>query len=76
MWKKGGRRVEEGEDGDPYLGAIREVSKKFVAIVRADNYWLLSQWKEHQELMIKDLVEDARRWEWKFEPASLWWTGS
>ena len=42
----------------------------------ADNYWILSQLKEKLEQMMKELVEEAKRWKLEPKPASLWWTST
>ena len=41
-----------------------------------DNHWIISHSKMHLEEMMKDLIEEAERWDWEPKPASLWWTST
>ena len=42
----------------------------------ADNFWILSHSKESLEQMLRDLIEEASRWDLKPKTASLWWTST
>ena len=42
----------------------------------ADNNRIMSHSKAHLEQMLKDLIEDAERWDVEPKPASLWWTST
>ena len=42
----------------------------------ADNHWIMSHSKTHLEQMMKDLIEEAERWDLEPKPASLWWTST
>ena len=41
-----------------------------------DNFWIVSHSKENLELMLRDLIEEASRWDLEPKPASLWWTST
>ena len=49
----------------------KEDSTKVCSLMWADNCWIPSHSKEHRELMMKELVEEARRWGLEPKPASL-----
>ena len=42
----------------------------------ADNFWIMSQSKEHLEQMLKYLIEEASKVNLEPKPASLWWTST
>ena len=38
-----------------------------------DNFWIMSHSESHREQMLKDLIQDAEKWDLAPKPASLWW---
>ena len=42
----------------------------------ADNFWIMSNSKEHLEQMLKDFIEEAEKVDLEPKPASLWWTNT
>ena len=42
----------------------------------ADNFWIMLHSKENLEQMLRDLIEEASRWDLEPKPASLWWTST
>ena len=42
----------------------------------ADNYWIMSHSKTRLDQMMKDLNDEAERWNLEPKPASLWWTST
>ena len=50
--------------------------KYAVFFLCADDCWIMSHLKTHLEQMMKDLIEEAERWDLEPKPASLRWTGT
>ena len=48
---------------------------KFAALC-ADKFWIMSDSKENLEQMLRDLTEEASRWDLVPKPASLRWTST
>ena len=42
----------------------------------SDNFWILSRSKKNLEQMLRDLAEEANRWDLVPKLASLWWTST
>ena len=42
----------------------------------ADNFWILSHSKSNLEQMLRNLMEEAGKWDLVPKPASLWWTST
>ena len=42
----------------------------------ADNFWIISHTEQNLEQMLRDLIEEASRWDLVHKPASLWWTST
>ena len=42
----------------------------------ADNFWMLSHSQRNLEQMLRDLIEEAGRWDLTPKPARLWWTST
>ena len=42
----------------------------------ADTYWSMPHSKEHWEQMVKEPIEEAKRWDLEPKPASLWWSST
>ena len=55
---------------------VKEDSTKVRSFMWADNCWIPSHSKEHQEPMMKEVLEEARRWGLEPKPASLWCTST
>ena len=50
---------------------------KILQLYVGGKFWeFLSHSKSHLERMMKDLIEEAERWDLKPKPASLWWTST
>ena len=43
---------------------------------KLDNFWIMSHSKWNLEQMLRDLIEEASRWDPVPKPASLWWTST
>ena len=54
----------------------RRVYIKYVAVMWADTFGIMSHTKEHLEQMLKDLIEEAGTVDLEPEPASLFWTST
>ena len=44
--------------------------------MRVDNFWVVSHSKAHLEQMLKDLIQEAAKWDLEPKPASLWCTST
>ena len=53
-----------------------ERAHQICSFVWADNFWIMSHSKENLEHMLRDLIEEAGRWDLEPKPASLWWTST
>ena len=40
----------------------------------SDDFWMRSRSNRNLEQMLRDLIEEAEKWDLAPEPASLWWT--
>ena len=50
-----------------------ETSASNMSFMWADNFWIMSHSKENLEQILRDLIEEASRWDLKPKPASLWY---
>ena len=46
------------------------------SLMWADNFWIMSHSEENMELVLRDLMQEASRWDLEPKPASLWWTSA
>ena len=53
-----------------------EGTHQICSFMWADNFWIMSRSGENLEQMLRDLIEEARRWNLEPKPASLWWTST
>ena len=81
LWQKMATQIwayVEGEWMKKRKGILLHVEGEGVhqicSFMQADNFWIMSHSKEHLEQMLRDLVEEANRWDLEPKPASLWWT--
>ena len=58
------------------LGIEGEGVHQICSIMWADSFWIMSHSKENLEQMVRDLIEEASRWDLETKPASLWWTST
>ena len=42
----------------------------------ADNFWIMSHTNIHLEQMLRDLIQEAEKWDLAPKLASLWWTST
>ena len=42
----------------------------------ADNFWIMSHSISHLEQTLRDLIQEAEKWDLAPKPASLWWTST
>ena len=50
-----------------------EKAHQICSFVWADNFWIMSHFKQNLDRMLRDLVEEAEKWTLAPKPASLWW---
>ena len=66
MKKRNGVLMDvEGEGGGKH---------QICSFIWADNFWIMSHSKEHQEQMLKDFIEETVKVDLEPKAASLWWT--
>ena len=53
-----------------------ERAHQICSFMWADNCWIMSHSKENLEQLLRDLIEEASRWDSVPKPASLWWTST
>ena len=53
-----------------------ERAHQICSFMWADNFWITSHSKENLEQMLRDLIEEAAKWDSVPKLASLWWTSS
>ena len=49
-----------------------EAAHQICSFTWADDFWIMSHSKENLEQMLRDLLEEASRWDLEPKPASLW----
>ena len=59
-----------------HIGTCHGEHHKICSFTWPDNFWIMSHSQAHQEQKLKDLIEEAERWDLDPKPASLWWTSS
>ena len=72
MWTKNGWRKEKVSS---WTSREKEYIK-FAVFMWADHFWIMSHSKEYLERMLRDLIEEASRWDLVPKPASQWWTST
>ena len=64
--------------GEEKKGVLLDIEAERVhqmcSLMWADNFWIMSNSTEILEQMLRDLIEEACRWDLEPKPASLWWT--
>ena len=72
MWRKIGREKRMGVLSD--LEGQR--AHQICSFMWADNFWIVSHPKKHLEQTLRDLMQEAEKWDLAPKPASLWWTST
>ena len=52
-----------------------EIAHQLRSFMSAHNFWIMSHTKSLEQ-MLRDLIEEANRWDLVPKPASLWWTST
>ena len=53
-----------------------ERAHEICSFMWADNFWIMSYSQKNLEQMLRDLIEEASRWDMVPDLASLWWTST
>ena len=53
-----------------------ERAHQICSFMWADNFWVVAHPIENLEQMLRDLIEEAEKWDLVPKPTSLWWTSS
>ena len=53
-----------------------ERAHQICSFMWADNFWIMSHSQSNLEQMLRDLIEEAEKWDLAPKPASLWWTST
>ena len=68
------RRMDEKKKmGIHFLTHCKVEAIKSCSVMWADNNWVLSHSVTQLEQMMRDLIDEAERWTWNPNQASLWW---
>ena len=59
-----------------FLDFKGEKAHQICSFMWADNFWIVSHSKRTLEQMLRDLIEDAEKWDLAPNAASLWWTST